>query len=95
MCACFCLVAVNIGIYMTITWATGPLCKVLPLIGFSDVVLLNRERIAMRDLEPNLSQTLHLVSDHSVLMIFICKQLKKHAAFSAVQRSHETNILLA
>jgi len=59
------------------------------------VVLLNRERIAMRDLEPNLSQTLQLVSDHSVLMIFICKQLKKHAAFSAVQRSHETNILLA
>jgi len=24
---------------MTITWATGPLCKVLPLIGFSDVHL--------------------------------------------------------
>jgi len=36
VCACFCLVAANIGICMTTTWATGPLCKVLPLIGFSD-----------------------------------------------------------
>jgi len=27
---------------MTITWATGPLCKVLPLIGFSDDVFFQR-----------------------------------------------------
>jgi len=36
VCACFCAFAVNIGSYMTTTWATGPSCKVLPLIGFSD-----------------------------------------------------------
>jgi len=36
VCACFCLFAVNVGSCMTTTWATRPLCEVLPLIGFSD-----------------------------------------------------------
>jgi len=40
VCTHFCLVAVNIGICMLTTWATGPLCKVLPLIGFSDATTM-------------------------------------------------------
>jgi len=36
VCEFFCCVAINIGIYITTMWAMGPLCKVLPLIGFSD-----------------------------------------------------------
>jgi len=49
------------------------------------IAQLSRERITPRDLEPNLSQTLHLVQFISKLTIFICKQLKRPAAFSAVQ----------
>ena len=49
------------------------------------IVERSRERIAPRDLEPNLSQMLHLVLVHSKLVIFIYKQLKRPVAFSAVQ----------
>jgi len=41
------------------------------------IVHLSRERIAPRDLEPNLSQTLLLVSFISKLAIFICKDSKR------------------
>ena len=56
------------------------------------VAHLSRERIAQRDLEPNLSQTLHSFQLHSKahnfhlkLIIFICKQLKKPVTFGTVQ----------
>ena len=49
------------------------------------IVQLSRERIASRDLEPNLSQTLHSVWFISKLVIFIHKQLKRPVAFSVVQ----------
>jgi len=49
------------------------------------IVQLSRESITPRDLEPNLSQTSHLVWFISKLAIFIHKQLKRPAAFSAVQ----------
>jgi len=51
------------------------------------IVHLSRERTAPRDLELNLSQTLHLVQFISELMIFIYKQLKRPVAFSVVQES--------
>jgi len=49
------------------------------------VVHLIRERIAPRDLEPNLSQMSHLVQFISEPVIFICKQLKRPVAFGAAQ----------
>jgi len=49
------------------------------------VFQLSKERIAPRDLEPNLSQMLHSVLVHSELVIFICKQHKRCAAFGTVR----------
>ena len=54
-----------------------------------NIVERSRERITPRDLEPNLSQILHLVLVHSKLIIFIYKQLKRPVAFSVV---HNINI---
>jgi len=50
----------------------------------ASVVHLSRERIAPRDLEPNLSQIVRLVWFISELTIFIYKQLKRPVAFRAV-----------
>ena len=44
----------------------------------------SRERTTPRDLESNLSQMSHSVSVRSQLVIFICKELKRHVAFGAV-----------
>jgi len=46
-----------------------------------------RERITLRDLEPNFSQISRLVLVHSKLIIYIYKQLIRAVAFSAVQSS--------
>jgi len=46
VCEFFRCVAINIGIYITIMRVMGPLCKVLPLIGFSDV-LIEFQRLAV------------------------------------------------
>jgi len=54
----------------------------------AQIVHLSGERTALRDLEPNLSQTLHQFLIISKLTIFICKQFKGPAAFGAVQHSH-------
>jgi len=48
------------------------------------IVERSGERIAPRDLEPNLSQMLHSVQFISNLVLFIYKQLKRPVAFSAV-----------
>jgi len=43
------------------------------------------------DLEPNLSQMLHLVLVHSKLTIYIYRQLKRHVAFSVVKSTPSMN----
>jgi len=52
------------------------------------IVHLSGERIAPRDLEPNLSQTSHLFQFIPKLAIFICKQLKRPVAFDTVQNAN-------
>jgi len=47
VCGSLWRVPVNIVIYDPIIWAMGPLCKILPLIGFSDELGFNSFMIAV------------------------------------------------
>jgi len=47
-----------------------------------------------RGLEPSLSQMLNLVSAHSELMIFICKQLKRPVVFGTVHFDVKPQIIM-
>jgi len=92
VCACFCLVAANVGICVTTTWATGPSCKVLPLIGFSDDRSLHSTLPCQlnHSFSKMLECTMHCWQDKAPLLSYQCaKQSANKCHKIAVLQHHD------
>jgi len=70
VCGFFCCVAVKFGIFGPIKRAMGPLCKVLPLIGFSDECCQFFENITVTNF---VSQHLLMLSESKMLRVTVLK----------------------